>query len=207
MLRRHRLSPGTTVIVLIFGTTTADRISLSGRTVLAAAASRGCGVAAASGGLDVAVWVGTDAVAIVSGTSNGTSARLRTAPGARRQLVEPDAVFAGCDPFLDRDGKMSIGAGCRRRNKAVVEIEPHRSARAGPATHMELAARLNIDRLYHRCVRKDAGAGGCDNTTVGLSGVINATVGRSLVGSSTTATLCLEVISLPSGCFDRNVRP
>ena len=41
----------------------------------------------------------------------------------------------------------------------------------------------------------------------GRSGVISATVGRLLgLGSSTTATLCLEVACLPSGCLERNVR-
>jgi len=64
---------------------------------------------------------GTDPVTTVSGTLNGTSARARTAPEFDLHLVQPDAIAAGRDPFIDRDRKTSIGAGRYRRNKAVVE--------------------------------------------------------------------------------------
>src|SRR4029450_5277764 len=51
------------------------------------------------------------------------------------------------------------------------------------------------------------GADGCDSTTVGLPGVISATTGRSAgPGLIATATLCLDVACLPSGCLERNVR-
>src|SRR6478735_7340204 len=46
----------------------------------------------------------------------------------------------------------------------------------------------------------------CDSTTVGLPGVISATTGRSAgPGLIATATLCLDVACLPSGCLERNV--
>ena len=77
MLCRHRLSPRETVVVVIFGTTTAEGDEpLSGRTVAPAAAS--CGCCAESARLDAAACDDTDAV--VSGALNGTSARARTVP-------------------------------------------------------------------------------------------------------------------------------
>src|SRR3977135_1589137 len=80
-LRRQRLSPRETVVVTIFGTTTVEGESPSGRTVATPAASSGCFAAAAmSGRLDAVACAGTDAVTTVSGTLNGTSARVRTAP-------------------------------------------------------------------------------------------------------------------------------
>ena len=48
--------------------------------------------------------------------------------GTRPQLVQPDAVAAGHDPFIDRERKTSIRAGRYRTNKAIVEIKPHRRA-------------------------------------------------------------------------------
>ncbi len=48
------------------------------------------------------------------------------------------------------------------------------------------------------------GAAGCDSTTVGLPGVMSATTGRSAgPGSIATATLCLDVACLPSGCLEQ----
>ena len=42
---------------------------------------------------------------------------------------------------------------------------------------------------------------------MGLFGVISATTGRSVAfGSIATATLCLDVVCLPSGSLERNVR-
>src|SRR6267154_2546844 len=79
-LMRQRLSPRETVVVAIFGTTTAEGEPPSGRTVAAAAASCGCCAAAMSGRLDAVACAGTDAVTAASGTLNGTSARARTAP-------------------------------------------------------------------------------------------------------------------------------
>src|SRR5262245_35594120 len=78
-LRRQRLSPRETVMVVIFGTTTVDgRAPLSGKTVASAAASCGPCAAADSGRFDAVACAGTDA--IVSGALNGTSARARTEP-------------------------------------------------------------------------------------------------------------------------------
>ena len=72
---------------------------------------------------------------------------------------------------------------------------------------MEFAACVDLDRLDDHGPAPGFAAPGCDSTTVGLSGVISATTGRSVAfGSSTTATLCFDVICLPSGCLARSVR-
>ena len=72
---------------------------------------------------------------------------------------------------------------------------------------MELAARLDLDRLHDHRAAAGFGAPGCDSTTVGLSGVTSATTGRSVdLGSSAAVTCCLDVATVPSAAFERSVR-
>ena len=77
---RHRLSPRETVVVVIFGTTTAEGAPPSVGAVDMAVAGCGSCEAAMSSPLDDVACAGANAVTTVSGTLNGTSARARTAP-------------------------------------------------------------------------------------------------------------------------------
>ena len=100
--------------------------------------------------------------------------------GIRPHFVNPDAVAPRRNPFINRDRKTSIRACRYRGNEAVVEIKPQRDARTRLAAHVELAARLRLDRLHNQCPAIGIDAAGCDSTTVGLFGVIRATTGSSV---------------------------
>jgi hypothetical protein len=70
--------------------------------------------------------------------------------GIRPHFVNPDAVAQRRNPFINRDRKTSIRACRYRGDEAVVEIKPQRDARTRLAAHVELAARLCLDRLHNR---------------------------------------------------------
>jgi len=70
--------------------------------------------------------------------------------GIRPHFVNPDAVAQRRNPFINRDRKTSIRACRYRGNEAIVEIKPQRDARTRLAAHVELAARLCLDRLHNR---------------------------------------------------------
>src|ERR1700686_1513789 len=114
---RQRLSPRETVVVVIFGTTTAEGEApsggtVSGGTVDPAAASCGCCALGMPGPLDAAACRGPGGLRRHGRGDRGVgNVERHFRAGADRagillHLVQPDMVVAGRDPLIDRHRKM-----------------------------------------------------------------------------------------------------